>query len=126
MKEAPKHEATADAERPIMSTGRPAWLPVEDVRFFRHIKAGSPTSLRVEYTSGITIYRSWICFEHQGFARSKAHGWWKRLGGASPPPETVDEAIARKGELDLPDEIQVRPAGKYFEVVSLRHVRVAA
>jgi len=118
--EGPKHEATADGERHIMSTGLPQWSVVDDARFYKHTKIGSPTSMRVEYTCGLTIHRSWVCFEHEGFARSKAHGWWRRMGGVMPPPETVDEALARTEELRTPTEIQVRPAGKFFEVVGYR------
>ncbi len=116
----PKHEATADAETPIMSTGAPVWIEVLDVRFFPHLKPGSPTSMRVEYVCGFTVHQQWVCFEHEGFARSKAHGWWCRMGGAMPVPETVAEAIDRQHELDTPDELQVRPQGKFFEIVGFR------
>lgn len=116
----PKHEPTADGERPILSSAGPAWMPVSDVQLFRHQKPGSPVSLRVEYACGLTVYREWACFEHEGYAKSKAGSWWRRMGGLLPVPATVQEAEDRARELALPAEIQVKPAGKYFEVVGYR------
>jgi DNA repair protein RadD len=121
----PKHEARADASVAILSTEPPAWVPVEDVRFFRHDKPGSHPTLRVEYGSGMSVYRQWLCFEHDpGFALTKAHQWWRQMAGTA-PPATVDEALERAGEINPPDEVRVKPNGKYFEIVGLRHRRAA-
>jgi superfamily II DNA or RNA helicase len=121
----PKHEARADASVAILSTEPPAWVPVEDVRFFRHDKPGSHPTLRVEYGSGMSVYRQWLCFEHDpGFALTKAHQWWRQMAGTA-PPATVDEALERAGEITPPDEVRVKPNGKYFEIVGLRHRRAA-
>jgi DNA repair protein RadD len=121
----PKHEARADASVAILSTEPPAWVPVEDVRYFRHEKAGSHPTLRVEYGSGMSVYRQWLCFEHDpGFALNKAHQWWRQMAGTA-PPATVDEALERASEITPPDEIRVKPNGKYFEIVGLRHRRAA-
>lgn len=118
--EAPKHDARADSERPIMSTGGAVWLPVDGVRYFRHAKPGSPTSMRVECSVGLTIYRKWVCLEHSGPVRGKAESWWRRIGGNMPVPETVEEALARQHELLPIADIQVRPSGQYFEIVGFR------
>lgn len=119
--EEPKHQAHADAERPIMSTGAPAWLAVDGVRYFRHSKLDAPTSLRIEYSCGLTVYRQWKCLSHPpGGAREKARRWWVDAGGALPIPESVDEALSRTAELNQPSEIMVRPAGKYFDVSAVR------
>lgn len=116
----PKHDARADSERPIMSTGGAVWLPVSGVKYFRHSKPGSPTSLRVEYTCGLTVYRQWQCLEHDGFARGKAESWWRRMATGA-PPETVEEALARQADIRPATDIQVRPSGQYFEIVAVRH-----
>lgn len=124
--EEPKHAAQADGLRSVLSNYTPSWHEVRDVRFFRHVKEGSPLSLRVEYACGLTVYRQWICLEHAGFARSKAHAWWSRMGGRQPFPSTVEDALARAGELTMPSEVQIKPAGKYFEVVGYRHAERSA
>ncbi|WP_089177127.1 DEAD/DEAH box helicase [Bosea sp. AS-1] len=124
--ETPKHDARADADRPIMSTGAVSnWLEVSETRFFRHAKVGSPTSMRVEYTAGLTVYRQWVCFEHDGFARQKAESWWRRMGLGT-CPKTVSEALERQSEIMPAAEIQVRPSGQYFEVVGVRALALEA
>jgi DNA repair protein RadD len=121
-----KLEAAADAVSPIMSKALPSWHDVSDVRLYRHHKEGSPLSMRVEFACGLSVYRQWVCFEHTGFAKSKAHAWWQRMGGRSPSPASVEEALQRARELRLPDQIQVRPSGKFFEVVGYRHTEASA
>lgn len=118
----PKHEATADAETTIISRGAPTWVDVDQVRYFRHEKPGSPPSMRVEYQCGFTFHREWVCLEHTGFARLKAETWWSRAAG-TPPPRTIVSALSRTNELRSPASIQVRPNGKYFEIVGRRYGR---
>lgn len=120
LKEAPpKHEATADASSSILSKAPPAWVQVDSVRYYVHRKEGSPDSLRVEYQCGFTTHKSWQCFSHQGFARQKAEGWWYRAAG-SVVPRSTEEALQRISECRPPEAIQVRPSGRYFEVVGVR------
>ncbi|CAL8972799.1 Putative DNA repair helicase RadD [Rhodoplanes serenus] len=124
VRDEPKHEATADAETAIISRGAPAWVAVDAVKYYRHEKYGSPPSMRVEYLAGMTVHREWVCFQHVGFARSKAESWWIRAiagHGLMSPPRTTDEALSRLAELRCPAAIQVRPSGKYFEVVGRRY-----
>lgn len=118
--EGPKHDAHADGERPILSGGAPPWLDVEGWRFARHQKAGSPDSLRVELHCGLTTHRVWVCVEHEGYARAKAEKWWRRMGGAE-MPTSVTDALARQAELTCPAAVQVRPSGKFTEIVGYRH-----
>jgi DNA repair protein RadD len=116
----PKHEAVADAEHAILSGGGPAWLDVSGVTFARHRKIGGTDSLRAEFHCGIATHRVWCCLEHDGGARNKAHGWWRRMGGGE-PPLTVEDGLARADvELVWPHAIQVRQTGKFFEVVGYR------
>ena len=117
--EAPKHEATADANASILSKGAPVWVDVDSVRYYRHEKQGSPASLRAEYHCGYTVHRAWQCFDHQGFARQKAESWWRRCA-QSVVPRTTEEALRRVGELECPAQVQVRPDGKYFSIVAYR------
>ncbi|GJE43495.1 ATP-dependent RNA helicase DbpA [Methylobacterium soli] len=118
--EAPKHEAIADAEHAILSLGAPPWLEVSGMSFARHTKIGSPDSMRVEFHCGIQTHRLWVCLEHGGRAAEKAGQWWRRLGGGA-VPATVEDALDRaEADLVWPHAIQVRQAGKFFEVVGYR------
>lgn len=110
------HRATTKA---IMSSGKPEWVEVSDVTYFRHSKLGKPPSLRVEYRCGFVQHRKWVCFEHQGRARQTAEMWWRKRS-SDPPPSTVDEALEGAPYLPKPAFIAVRPVGKYTEVVGER------
>lgn len=93
------------------------WLSVHSVRYRKHIKPGSPTSLRVDYRCGVTTHSEWVCLEHFGYARQKAVVWWsKRTPG--PIPETIEEALARSEELKRPVRICVRQEGKFTRIVA--------
>lgn len=115
----PKHDATADATTAVISRSDPIWIDVESVHYYRHDKPGAPSSLRVEYHCGFTVHKSWICFSHQGFARQRAESWWLRHT-RTVVPKSTEEALARVSELRCPAQIQVRPNGRYFEVVGRR------
>lgn len=115
----PKHDAVADAESSILSRGAPAWVSVDSMRCYRHEKPGSPPTMRVEYHCGFVVHREWVCFEHHGFARQKAERWWLRMGDGAIPRDT-DDALRRVAELRTPTAIQVRPQGRYFEIVGRR------
>ena len=119
----PRHDETAD-DTPILSTEASALIP-EDVPVLRwevrrHEKFGAPDSMRVVYFAGLMTYPEWVTFEHPGFARRKAERWWRQHGGAEPIPETVDDGMARFGELIRPDVIQTRRSGRWHEIVGRR------
>lgn len=95
-------------------------IPVIDIRAQIHHKTGRPPSLRVIYSTGILEYSEWVCFEHQGYARKQAERWWLEGGGDMPIPSTVEEALARFGEISRPVSIFVRPKGRYFNITRRR------
>jgi DNA repair protein RadD len=106
------------AQKPILSV-EPEWLEVSEASYAVHTKLGSPDSLKVSYRIGMTFQREWVCFDHQGYARTKAEGWWLRRAPA-PVPRTVAEALARAGEIAVPSHIRVKRNGKYDEIVGFR------
>ncbi|WP_310533163.1 DEAD/DEAH box helicase family protein [Novosphingobium sp.] len=106
------------AEKPILSV-EPEWLDVADVSYRAHSKAGSPDSMVALYRIGMTYQREWVCFNHTGYARTKAESWWLRRAPA-PVPRTVEEAIARAGEVTAPSHIRVRRNGKYDEIIAFK------
>ena len=105
----------------ILSGQRDRWVEVTSVTYRRHIKDGSPPSLRVEYHCGLAIHKEWVCFEHQGYARLKAEGWWQRRAPSFVPiPQTVEEALNAVGSLPRPSHIFIRSKGRFTEVTQYR------
>lgn len=86
----------------------------------RHVKVGSPDSLRVTYSAGLMSYPEWVLLCHAGPGRYRAEKWWRAHGGAEPVPETIEDALVRWPELRQPAFISVRKNGKWFNVVSRR------
>jgi DNA repair protein RadD len=128
------HDATAD-DAPILSTPgsgsgtQPVWLPVfgGDSEFKLHQKRSDPNApptLRVEYLAGLSPYSEYVSFESlNGYARSFAQRWWIAMGGLSPVPMSVMEAILRRSELGRVTEIQVERSGEgRFWRISRRRV----
>ena len=111
------------ASNALLSTQiQAAWCDVTGITYARHDKPGKPASLRVTYECGLARHSEWVCFEHTGFPRDKAVGWWRRRAGNLPPPTTVDEALGQLDQLRRPIAIQVRPAGQYTEIAAARFV----
>lgn len=124
----PKHEATAGTEAVMVFTAPDVWEPVKDVAYSRHVKAGSPDSLRVDYLVGEDrprVVSEWVCFEHTGFAREKAVAWWRQWAPGVTVPDTVAGAIeaAEAGDVLAPAEAVVIRDGKYHRI---KRVRMAA
>ena len=95
---------------------------VLDLEYMIHKKRGAaddaPRSMKVEYRLGLEHWRSeWICFEHTGYARQKAVGWWNRRS-TDPVPDTSEQAVAmaEAGTLASTDAITVRSiVGERFD-----------
>jgi len=120
----PEIDATAST-LPVMSESLPVkWVPVNSVAYRQHVKPGSPNSMRVEYRSGLTVYREWVCFDHKGYPRDKAVKWWaQRMTGPGILPRNTEEAIKESSKLVKPVEIRVQNNGKYTEIVAFKFVR---
>ena len=96
------------------------WCEVTDVAYARHEKPGRPASLRVTYGCGLARHSEWVCLEHTGFPREKAMRWWTRRAEGRPVPATVQDALAQAPGLRRPLAVQVRPVGRYAEIVAAR------
>ena len=118
VKVAPQAASNALLSTQVQAT----WSDVTGISYARHEKPGKPASLRVTYECGLARHSEWVCFEHTGFPREKAVGWWRRRAGNLPPPATVDEALQQVDQLRRPIAIQVRPAGQYTEIAAARFV----
>lgn len=114
-------------------TAKVVRYPVDKVTYHRHVKPGSPDSMRVEYWSGLRVVaKEWVCFAHQGFAGEKARQWWlKRVAQTDddltrPPAATIKalellagyEPFARAPlSAVVPAFIHVNEYGKYPEII---------
>lgn len=91
---------------------------VSKVTYSIHKKAGKPDSVKVTYWQGISpVANEWVCFEHGGFAQSKAESWW-RSRSPLPVPQTSGGAIltATSSQLKAPRFIKVDETAKYPEI----------
>ncbi len=79
-----------------------------------HKREGKIPSLRIDFHSGVFKQAStWLCFEHEGYARTKAVEFWNDTAGTD-APETIEEAYKRRDEIIAPLKIKVNKNGKYW------------
>lgn len=90
---------------------------VDHMSYAIHQKPGRPPSLKATYFCGLRVFNEWVCFEHEGYAKHKAHSWWKERS-AEEPPETSAAAAALAPALRTPKSINVWINTKYPEVKS--------
>ena len=100
---------------------QPELIDVDSVSVHRHVKKGSPDSIKVQYRCGLSTFREWICLDHGGYAERKAQAWWKlRFGQKEAETITVDEAFEDMflgGRIcEITEKIVVVKKGKYFEI----------
>jgi DNA repair protein RadD len=122
------HDASASTAGILSGQIEDTDYSVYDTLYNIHIKRsagpGDPPTLRVQYAVGLNQWISeWVCFEHTGYARNKAEGWW-RARSNEPIPNTVQEAIelAEAGALAETEQITVRSitGQKYDRIINYR------
>lgn len=103
-----RFKATAGTDELIKRSSNPeiVSLPVDRVAYAEHRKHEGLASLKVSYHCGMRVFREWICLEHDGYAKHRAHDWW-RENARTKPPATVYEAFQRLAELRRPERIKV-------------------
>jgi DNA repair protein RadD len=122
VEESDPHAAKASTAL-ILDVGKPRIVRYEisEVRYCTHKKPCKPDSLRVEYWCGIRrVASEWVCFEHEGYARSKAEAWWAHRCDAPYTPrnvETADAWIERNG-IKEPTAITINESEKYPSIIS--------
>lgn len=135
----PERKANENAsELPVLSTGgidgkreTSTEHEVGSVLFVRHEKrgkGGGPPTLRVDYFAPDSgelmvpekIASEWICLEHDGYALTKAIGWWERMVGTR-VPSSVAEAVERlrAGEMRKVTRILTKKDKSFQQVVSV-------
>ncbi len=122
-----QHEAKASTEGILSGQTTREEHRVSETTYDVHYKRydpGAPWTMRVEYRVGFNrFFREWICFDHTGYARTKAEVWW-RARSVEPIPQSTEEAVemAKAGALAPTLSITVeKKAGDRFERVT-QHV----
>ncbi|NLX57713.1 MAG: DEAD/DEAH box helicase family protein [Phycisphaerae bacterium] len=123
-----KHDYQASTEGVLSGQVTTTEHEVIDTVFRVHQKRGTdenhPRTMRVDYYHSLNGFVSeWVCFEHTGFARDKAEGWWRQRSD-EPVPESAEDAvaIANAGGLTPTVAVTVRHVAgeKYDRVISYR------
>jgi len=121
-----KHDPKASDEGILTGQVSRTEHEVSDTTYHIHWKRhdpGAALTMRVEYEVGIgQVFREWVCFDHEGYARQKAESWW-RARSVEPVPECVEEAVelAKAGALAPTLAITIeKKAGEKFDRV-VRH-----
>ena len=109
----PKHGVRADGSPILSGEVTDTEFDVRSVRYRVHRKKDNPDApptMRVDYNVGWETWKSeWVCFEHSGFARTKAEQWWEARTDI-PVPRSVEEAVAycQQGQVAAPIKITIR------------------
>ncbi|MCC6661119.1 MAG: DEAD/DEAH box helicase family protein [Phycisphaerales bacterium] len=118
-----KHDAQASTEGILSGQATREEHHVSEIAYHVHMKRSDPAApltMRVEYRVGFNRYfREWVCFDHTGYARTKAEAWW-RARSVEPVPGGTEEAVelARAGALAPALHITVeKKTGEQFERV---------
>lgn len=77
----------------------------------------SPPTVKVVYPLGLRPVNVFLCFEHTGMPRHKAHEWWRKHS-PNEPPKTVDEFMTRHHELREPKAVMVHSNTKFPDILS--------
>lgn len=92
----------------VMASGMPTVevFKVDRVTYSEHKGASGITSMKVSYFCGLRMFQEYVCFEHSGFPKHKAHEWWAERSWEE-PPTTVENAVYLMHDLKVPTHIRV-------------------
>lgn len=114
----------------LQKSNAPHWADVTRVAYAIHSKEGKPDSLRVHYYSGMLRAASeWVCFDHEGYARSKAEAWYRqrkpeRFTATPGSTAQVFDWIQTGFVFKKPTRILIRKEGKFTQVVDYDFTRI--
>ena len=108
------------SKKSILSHG-PEVRQVDAVYAVRHVKLVSPDSLIISYRCGMSMFKEWICLDHDGYAYRTAMGWWNQRFGVGKKKATVNDALEdmflTQTLLDWTKTITVKKNGQHFEII---------
>lgn len=133
----PNHDSKFDENASILTNGKESKASeyfVEEISYRKHVKRGAvPESVSVCCNYLVTdcdggagnlflakMISEYVCFEHTGYARSKAEQWW-RVRSSAPVPDTVDEALnlINRHLIRPPSHITAKQEGRFHRIVSV-------
>lgn len=128
------HFGKSDSEGTLTGEYPPEEWAVIGVAYGRHTKRNdpeAPPTLRVDYSvepmeGGGLLKKTvseWVCFEHEGFARLKAVGWWTNRSIAE-VPNSITEALSllNRGAARAPSFLTTVRDGKYTRIHSVKFI----
>ena len=99
------------SDLPVIET-----FKVTSVAYNDHVTKKENRTIRVMYICGVRAFYEYISIEGNGYAKHKAHDWWKQRH-ASEPPATIEEALQLTTELRQPTAIKVWVNRQYPEIL---------
>lgn len=93
----------------LMASGLPQVevFKVDRVTYAVHRGASGLPSMKVSYYCGLRMFKEYICFEHNGYAKHLAHEWWKERSWEA-PPDNIEKAVqSMHAEIRVPTHIRV-------------------
>ncbi len=113
-----KHDRTASDAAVSSSELTPETFEIEKVIYKAHLAKSGITTLRVQYYDSFGFITSeYVCFEHTGYARTKAEQWAHNRGIYGDLPQTVEEALIMKNNFKVPRTITTKKSGKFTEII---------
>ncbi|MCP3980763.1 MAG: DEAD/DEAH box helicase family protein [bacterium] len=122
LRESAHATTSGNTELVVMDTApKLVQIAIDAVELLRHQKQGKPDSVRVNYLSGWTVYSSWVCPDHPGFAANKAVSWWTQRTGETLTAEqlSANYVLENVERVRAPAAISVLvdPTGKEYPSV---------
>ena len=109
------------ASKKSILSGEPEIAKVDSVFVSRHRKHGAPDSIRVQYRCGLSMFREWICLDHEGYAGQKAQAWWRARfgkGARVTVGDALQDLFLGQSLLEWTKTITVKRNGRYTEVIA--------
>jgi DNA repair protein RadD len=114
-----KHGTEAYSGAVLSDQEKSQMVDVVEFDVGRHKKPGAPDSIKVTMRDEKGIeYPIWLCLDHKGFAQAKARQMVKLFGGT--PTLSVNEALKESYGWKEPMRIQVKRAGKFWDVMGIQ------
>ncbi len=111
------------ASKKSILSSQPMIMKVDSVTVSRHRKPGSPDSVKVQYRCGLSVYREWVCLDHDGPAGKIGQNWWLNRFPKTRKIETITVNFAlgdmflSQSILEWTKTITVRKNGRYYQIV---------
>jgi DNA repair protein RadD len=113
------HSARA-SNKNILSI-EPETCSVDTVYVSRWVKEGSPDSIRVQYRCGLSMFKEWVCLDHDGYAGVAAQRWYsshvENKGRKVSVSEALEDIFLSQKIHDSIKTITVKKTGRHFEVI---------